>query len=455
MELIILDNLKNKLNELTKKFKKPKSVDDEFEIHLDEESLDVEENEEVRESFQDEAVENNFVDEADEDDNKTLSFLKGQLPFLYNIVVQIIEKLKPKKVLDVVDNELDEDLGQDDDSDNKIKPKRKISLIQAIIILGILFLALDHFFPSDVSDKTKELKTKKQSIKNPVKTNEKELLKKEKKKKTILYPNKVDQQKNNKDPDDLDELFADEDLVDDLDKSLSEKTTDPVEVKNEEIKIETTDPVEAKNEEIKIETTDPVEAKNEEIKIETTDPVEAKNEEIEIETTDPVEVKDDEINTENIEVDKLNTEEADDTLEASDVPNPLDELNNEDLFDDGIVDEVIDSTGSPDITNSILQKLEKEIQLKKKAQVINKTIKATNPPEYDSSGRGLVYNCKGKHWACIDSKRFRVCGENFSWNSDKGSFVECYPVQIYNDAEDCSLVQQFKIDSVEPTDFCK
>lgn len=124
------------------------------------------------------------------------------------------------------------------------------------------------------------------------------------------------------------------------------------------------------------------------------------------------------------------------------------------LTDGQIGDEVIDGAGNQDITKSILQDLEVKIQSDKKKNKIIGDIKPTDPPTYEINGRGLTYNCAGKHWACVDSVSFKTCEKNYAWNSSQGKAVECYPVKLFNKVENCEQTQQKKIDNVAETNFC-
>lgn len=126
-------------------------------------------------------------------------------------------------------------------------------------------------------------------------------------------------------------------------------------------------------------------------------------------------------------------------------------------FDDEIVNQVIESEGEEGdgITTSILQELEKEAK-KKKTQIINnKKLVPTNAPSYLTVGRGLVYNCVGKHWACVDSTSFKECGDNYAWRLKNSDPVQCYPNEYYDSNMDCASMQQYKIDMAAETDFCK
>jgi hypothetical protein len=118
------------------------------------------------------------------------------------------------------------------------------------------------------------------------------------------------------------------------------------------------------------------------------------------------------------------------------------------------LDEVIEGV-NPDITQSILEELEVKVQSDKSKEASALNIKPIDAPTYEIPGRGLIYNCKGKHWACIDSVSFSTCEKNYLWTSDQGRNIECYPVKIYDNEETCERFQQANIDNVAETNFCK
>lgn len=41
------------------------------------------------------------------------------------------------------------------------------------------------------------------------------------------------------------------------------------------------------------------------------------------------------------------------------------------------------------------------------SSTIEKEVEAT--VNYQITGRGLIYNCKGKHWACVDKANYMRC----------------------------------------------
>ncbi len=76
-------------------------------------------------------------------------------------------------------------------------------------------------------------------------------------------------------------------------------------------------------------------------------------------------------------------------------------------------------------------------------------------PTYKRRGRGLVYNCKGKHWACVDKFSYFTCYENSKYNEQHKMPQECHVKDVYKTLKDCETVQEHYINTVEPVDFCK
>lgn len=79
----------------------------------------------------------------------------------------------------------------------------------------------------------------------------------------------------------------------------------------------------------------------------------------------------------------------------------------------------------------------------------------TAPPSYDQLGRGLVYNCKGKYWACVDKIAYVACNKNMKWNKSHQKAAECSVQNVYNSEEDCGVVQKFNVSTNKATDFCQ
>jgi len=78
-----------------------------------------------------------------------------------------------------------------------------------------------------------------------------------------------------------------------------------------------------------------------------------------------------------------------------------------------------------------------------------------SPPDYLKFGRGLVYNCKVGHWACVDKASFFQCRNNQKHFKEIGKPTECYTKSVYSSDLDCRTIQLHFINTNEKTDFCK
>lgn len=78
----------------------------------------------------------------------------------------------------------------------------------------------------------------------------------------------------------------------------------------------------------------------------------------------------------------------------------------------------------------------------------------TPPPSYDHLGRGLVYNCKDKYWACVDKPSFVTCNKNMKFNQANGKAIECSIQAIYASDEDCAKIQKYNVSTNVDTKFC-
>jgi hypothetical protein len=76
------------------------------------------------------------------------------------------------------------------------------------------------------------------------------------------------------------------------------------------------------------------------------------------------------------------------------------------------------------------------------------------PSEYNIAGRGLVYSCKGKHWACVDATNFSRCENNFKYYKHNKQKPDCFPENVYMSDKDCSMAQQRMINLSIETKFC-
>jgi hypothetical protein len=105
---------------------------------------------------------------------------------------------------------------------------------------------------------------------------------------------------------------------------------------------------------------------------------------------------------------------------------------------------------APDMTDQILKDLEDQVSTQKKPE--KKEYVA--PPDYEYLGRGLVYNCIGKHWACVDAPSYKLCEENASSSKYLGKKTECHPFNVYETQKGCEKVQNEQVSSSAKTDFC-
>ena len=83
-----------------------------------------------------------------------------------------------------------------------------------------------------------------------------------------------------------------------------------------------------------------------------------------------------------------------------------------------------------------------------------KEIEYTPPPNFERRGRGLVYNCAGKHWACVDKFSYFQCRENQVWNERNQKSHECMIRNVYASIKDCITVQTHSVSTAADTSFC-
>ena len=89
------------------------------------------------------------------------------------------------------------------------------------------------------------------------------------------------------------------------------------------------------------------------------------------------------------------------------------------------------------------------------SKIVDDVAVETAPPAYDQLGRGLVYNCKDKYWACVDKPAYVTCNKNMKWNKSKGNSAECVVQAIYSSDEDCAKVQKYNVSTSQATTFCQ
>jgi hypothetical protein len=160
---------------------------------------------------------------------------------------------------------------------------------------------------------------------------------------------------------------------------------------------------------------------------------------------------------ENIDIEEASTPDVPDTVDTSDLflgdstPEADDPFGGQVEDSDQIFDTPV--ADNNDMTEQILTDLEKQIESNKKDDVEAEST-YVEPPPYDYFGRGLVYNCKGKHWACVDAPSFKICQQNFRALKGQGRSKECYADSVYQTDSACAWVQKKKIVGNAKTDFC-
>ena len=110
----------------------------------------------------------------------------------------------------------------------------------------------------------------------------------------------------------------------------------------------------------------------------------------------------------------------------------------------------IDDQESGDLTEKILQDLENQT----KSKVSETPAEYVAPPDYEYTGRGLVYNCKALHWACIDGPSYKTCEDNFNFQKSKSAKPECYPFNVYETTRGCANMQNRMVSAGSKTEFC-
>ena len=150
------------------------------------------------------------------------------------------------------------------------------------------------------------------------------------------------------------------------------------------------------------------------------------------------------------------------TLESKDEETPVVPSGNRDVLEpntDLNEPSLPDSTGvgestvtdDANLTDQILEDLEKQAN---KTRTIEQKKEYVAPPDYEYSGRGLVYNCAGKHWACVDAPSYLACEDNASSVKFLKMKTECHPFNVYETIQGCESVQNRMVSSSAKTGFC-
>lgn len=117
--------------------------------------------------------------------------------------------------------------------------------------------------------------------------------------------------------------------------------------------------------------------------------------------------------------------------------------------------EIIDPEMSTDMTKKLLENLQVKLKEERVVQKDTEPLRPMSAPSYEAAGSGLVYNCKGGHWACIEADEFKKCRQNYGWNKSESIPIECYPLAFLDSDFDCGTVQQEKVNAVPDLNFCQ
>lgn len=128
------------------------------------------------------------------------------------------------------------------------------------------------------------------------------------------------------------------------------------------------------------------------------------------------------------------------------------------------------SMGEKEVENSVLTELQIKARAKKLSRESLAYIKVMVPDpvvDYDfvespdftltnvPVGRGLVYNCSGGHWACVPKKLYYQCRDHAKWSLSKKKSPDCVVNSVYVNLKACKEAQSFKIGQLAEADFCK
>ena len=110
-----------------------------------------------------------------------------------------------------------------------------------------------------------------------------------------------------------------------------------------------------------------------------------------------------------------------------------------------------DQTGDhlEDILKSPIQETQVEKQLGSSVEILKSLKidpkKTYAPPDYELKGRGLVYDCLKKRWACVDRIGYFQCARNLKSSRLKSKPPACLPKDIYFSHLHCARGQLEKI----------
>ena len=102
-----------------------------------------------------------------------------------------------------------------------------------------------------------------------------------------------------------------------------------------------------------------------------------------------------------------------------------------------------------DATESMQDQLNKIVEkVSEKKENPVQEVDYVEAPDYEKFGRGLVYNCKEGHWACVDKESWFQCRQNDYWTKQNNKPKECVISDVYSSISDCRIMQLENINKV-------
>jgi hypothetical protein len=111
------------------------------------------------------------------------------------------------------------------------------------------------------------------------------------------------------------------------------------------------------------------------------------------------------------------------------------------------------STGS-ETMEKLNTMIEEQIKQEEENLAKQKEVPFTPPPDYERVGRGLVYNCVGGHWACVDRESFYQCVDHSKWSAANGKKPGCVKYAVYGNMGDCELAQIYHVNTLTKVPSC-
>ena len=93
--------------------------------------------------------------------------------------------------------------------------------------------------------------------------------------------------------------------------------------------------------------------------------------------------------------------------------------------------------------NSQLGELVGEVKEESEEVQIKRT--ELSSPDYERVGQGLVYNCKGGHWACLNRINYFRCKQLQQWALENSQPPECVVSNVYLSVLDCQEWQEHNV----------